>query len=189
MLIQEQSPQTEAWRPALPKSERDEPALSGEHLGAELAAVFAGHRAFEAFHHRAHWRVVGGKMFSAILDGDVRPDAPEFVIRSLVGLLEASPAADVVNQNRTEFCLTAFYRSKKVLERVTTLNPDATLARIDKRAYDLDPVLAGETLDYGVLILSRVLLVVGRHAHVLGSQNDVVRVGSRWSAVAQGHDD
>jgi hypothetical protein len=83
-------------------AKRDEAALSREDFGAEFPAVLAGHSALEAFHDRAHWRVVRREVFGAILDRDAGPDAPVFVVRSLVGFLESTPPADVVHEDRTK---------------------------------------------------------------------------------------
>ena len=148
-------------------AERDEAALAREHFCAEFPAVLAGHGALEAFHDRAHWRVVRGELFGAILDGDVGSDAPEFVVRAFVGFLESSPPADVVHEDRAKVRLAAFDRPEEVLQCIPALNAHAALARVGEGAHDGYAACVRESLDGGVLVFCRVLLVVGRHADVL----------------------
>src|SRR5262245_32297452 len=66
VLIQQKAPQTVPGRAALPKAERNKSALSGEDFGAELPAVFAGHRPLEALHDGPHRSVVGRELLGAI---------------------------------------------------------------------------------------------------------------------------
>jgi hypothetical protein len=41
------------------------------------------------------------------LDADASPPADVFVVGAFVGVLEATPTADIVNQDGVEFCLPA----------------------------------------------------------------------------------
>ena len=121
VLVEELAPEAVAGCAALSVAKGDEPALSCEDLGAEFPTVLAGHGAFEAFHDRAHWRVVGGEVFGAILDGDVGPDASVFVVRSLVGFLESSPPADVVHEDCAKVRVPALDGAQEFLQRVAAV--------------------------------------------------------------------
>jgi hypothetical protein len=99
-------------------------------------------------------------LFGAILDRDIGPDTPEFVIRPFVGFLETTPPADVVDEDGAKVRLPALYSAKEVLKCVPALNPYAALAGIDEGTNDGDAVRFRESLDRGVLVLRGVLLVV-----------------------------
>src|SRR4051794_15819073 len=98
-MIDQHSPKSEAWRPALPVAEFDQPALSFEDLRGKLTAVFARHRAFDALDDGGGRTAVVFELFSAIMDFDAGALAKVFVVRALIGILEPAPAANVVNED------------------------------------------------------------------------------------------
>src|ERR1700722_6529368 len=68
ILVKQQPTQPVSSHAALTIAQRDEMTLAGEHFRAELPAVFAGHRAFEALDDSTHRSGVIRKMFCAVLD-------------------------------------------------------------------------------------------------------------------------
>ena len=121
----------------------------------------------------------------AVLYGDVGFNTPEFVVRSLVRFLEASPPAHVIYKNRAEVRLSTFDYAEEVLQRVSPLNSHATYPRVDEGAHDGDAVRVRETLDWGVLVLGGILLVVRRHAYVFCGLDDTARVVSGMTTEAK----
>jgi hypothetical protein len=161
--------------------------LSGEDLCVEFPAVLAGHGAFEAFHDRAHGRVVCGELFGAILNGDVGSDASVFVVSYFVGFLESPPPAHVVDEDRAKLRVPALDDPQEVLECVAALDADAAFAGVDEGPNGGDAVCVCVSLDEGVLVFCGVLLVVRGHADVLGCLYDTARVVSGLARMAQRH--
>ena len=86
------------WR----KAELDQPALTREHLGGQLAAVFAGHRALDALDDGRDRAAVILELLGAVLNADAGALADVFVVGALIGVLKPAPAADVVDQDGRE---------------------------------------------------------------------------------------
>jgi hypothetical protein len=61
----------------------------------------------------------------------------------------------------------------EVLQRITSVDTEPALAGVAERADDLHPTLARVLLQDVGLVLRRVLLVFGRHPHVL-SRTDMI---------------
>lgn len=162
-------------------AERDESTLSSEDLGAQFSAVFAGHRAFEALYHGAHRTGVIWEVFGAVLDGDFASLALEFVVGRFVGVLEAAPAAYVVDEDRGEVGGAAVDDAQEFLQRVAAVDANAALARVCESADDEQAVFVRISLDGGVLIFRRVLLVFGGHADVFCGPDGTGRCRTRWA--------
>ena len=87
---------------ALAKAQLDQPALPCEDLGGQLAAVLAGHRALDALDDGGDRAAVVLELLGAVVDVDAGPLADVLVVGALVGVLEAAPAADVVDEDGVE---------------------------------------------------------------------------------------
>ena len=91
-------------------------------------------------------------MLGAVLDGDVAVNALEFVVRSFVGILEAAPAADIVDEDGGKVGGTTVHGAQEFLQRVAAVDAQAALAGVRKGPDDDHLVLVGVVLDCGVLI-------------------------------------
>jgi hypothetical protein len=80
-------------------SSRSRTALADENLRGELAAVLAGHGAFDAFDDRRNGAAVVLKLLGAVVDVDLRGPADVLVVGTFVGLLKASPPAYAVYED------------------------------------------------------------------------------------------
>jgi hypothetical protein len=92
----------------LPKAQLDQAALPGEHLGRQLPAVFARHRALDALDDGGHGRAVVLELLGAVGDLNSGAAADVLVIGAFVGVLEPTPAADVVDEDDLEVGLACF---------------------------------------------------------------------------------
>lgn len=85
--------------PTLPKAKLDQAALAGKHLGGQVTAVFPRHDALDALDNfRAALPSFSNcsAQYSSVMPA--RRQA-QFVGRAFIGILEATPAADVVDQD------------------------------------------------------------------------------------------
>jgi hypothetical protein len=98
---------------------------------------------------------------------DVSPAADVLVVGALVRILEATPAADVVDQDGFEVGCAGFDVVDQLFEGVAALDPQAALARIGVGADDDEVACVGVAADRGLLVLGRILLVLRGHADVL----------------------
>ena len=153
---------------ALAEAELDKPALPGEDLGRKLPAVFARHRPFDALDDGRDGTAVVLKLLGTILDADPRTLANVLVVGALVGILKPTPAAHVVDEDHREVGIAALDIVDELLERVSAIEAEPTAPLIGIGAHDLNATAFGILPDGVGLILDRVLLVLGGHAHVLG---------------------
>jgi hypothetical protein len=151
----------------LPKAQLDQAALPGEHLGRQLPAVFARHRALDALDDGGHGRAVVLELLGAVGDLDSGAAADVLVVGALVGILKPAPAADVVDQDDLEVGLAGLDVLDQLLQRLPAIDAQAALAFVGVGADDLDVAPGGVLADLVALVLRRVLLVLGRHPHVL----------------------
>jgi len=91
------SPQPIARRAALSEAQLDQPALAGEHLGRQLAAVLPSHRSFHALDDGGAQTSVILKLLGAILDVDACAPTDVFVVGAFISVLEPAPTADVID--------------------------------------------------------------------------------------------
>jgi hypothetical protein len=98
-LIDQDAAQAIAGGAALTIAKFDQAALAGEHLGRQFPAVFASHRPLDAFDDGRDRRAIVLELLGAVGDLDAGAAADVLVVGALVGILEAAPAADVVDQD------------------------------------------------------------------------------------------
>ena len=178
-------PEPVAGDAALPVAELDQPALAGEHLDRQLARVLAGHRPLDPLDDGRDRRAVVGELLGAVVHGDAGALADVLVVGALVGVLEPPPAADVVDQHHLEVGAPALDVGDQPLQLVAALQPQPALALVGIGANDQQAVPLGVLADLFRLVLGRVLLMVGRHPHVLGGADRrlVVRVLCRFAGM------
>src|SRR5690606_38420685 len=143
---------------ALAKTLFDQPSLPGKHLGRELAAIFAGHGAFDAFDDGRDRAAIIVVLLGAILPRPPGAPADILVVRGLVGVLEAAPAADVIDQHQGEIGRAGLNILDQLPERIAALDLEPALASIGIGAHDLDPARLGIVPDRVGLVFSRIFL-------------------------------
>jgi len=158
----------------------DQPALAGEHLGRQFPAVFTGHRPFDALDDGGHRRAVVLELLGAVGNLDAGAAADVLVVGALVGVLETPPAADVVDQDDLEVRLARLDLLDQPLQGQSSIDAQTALALVGIGPDDLDATSGGVLSNLVALILGRVLLMLGGHAHILSGAKegclDCVRV-------------
>ena len=112
------------------------------------------------------------ELLGAVVDGDAGALADVLVIGALVGILEAAPAADVVDEDGREVGPAGLNVIDQALERSRPVERQTALARVGVGADDLDAAPRRILADDVGLVLGRVLLVLGRHPDVLGRAHE-----------------
>ena len=169
LLVHEHPAQAVAGRTSLPEAEFDQPALTSEHLRRQLSAVLPGHGALDALDDGRHRRAVVLELFGTVRDLYPGTATDVLVVRAFVGILEAPPPTDVVDEDDLEVGRARFHVLDQALQRLSAIDPKPALAFVGIRPDDFDAALRRVFLDLVALVLGRVLLVLGRHAHVPGS--------------------
>ena len=168
-LVDQHAPQAVSGWPALPKAQLDQAALPGEYLGRQLPAVFASHRTLDALDDGGHGRAVVLELLGAVGDLNSGAAADVLVIGALVSVLKPTPAAHVIDQDDLEVRVARFDVLDQLLQRLATINAQPALAFVGVGPDDLDVAPGGVLTDLVGLVLRRVLLMLGRHPHVLRS--------------------
>lgn len=167
-LIDQNASQPVASRATLAETQLNQAALPSEYLGRQLAAVFASHRTLDALDDGRHRRTVVFELLCAVRDLDARATADVFVIGALIGVLESAPAADVIDQNDLEVRAACLDVLDQLLQRPPPIDAQAALALVGIGANDFDVAPSRVLADLVGLVFRRILLVLGRHPHVLG---------------------
>ena len=167
-MVNQDAPQAVTGWPALPKAQFDQAALSREHLGRQLPTIFARHRALDALDDGGHRRAIVLELLCAVRDLDSSAAADVFVVGALVGVLKPAPAAYVIDEDDLEVGRPRFDILDQLLQRQPAINAQTTLALIGIGPDDFDAAPGGVFPNLVGLILGRVLLMLGRHAHIFG---------------------
>ena len=160
ILIDEHAAQSEPCRTPLAVTHLDELALALEHLGGQLAAVFAGHRPLHALDNGGHRTAVILELFGAVLDLNTGALADVLVVRTLIGILEPAPPADVVDEDRLVVHIAGLNILEETLERVAPLDAQAALPLVGVGTDDLVSACLGVLANHIALVLGGVLLVL-----------------------------
>ena len=163
---------------ALAVTQLDQAPLAGKHLDRELATVLPGHSTLDALDDGRDRAAVILELLGAILHGDPRQLADLFVVSALIWILEATPAADVVDQDRPEGGLAGLDVVEQLAETGAPADGQTAAALVRICLDDFDAALGGVVADRVGLVLGRVFLVLGRHADVLRGARHVVGAGS-----------
>ena len=143
LLVDQLPPQAEAGRAALPEAELDQPALPCEDLGRQLAAVLAGHRPLDALDDRGAQAAVVLELLGAVVDRDAGSLADVLVVGALVGVLEAAPAADVVDEDRAEIGAAGSGRRRSAASARRGRRAAGRSSRVGVGPHDLEAALRG----------------------------------------------
>src|SRR3954470_18870489 len=111
-------------------SKARDPAVSGVHLDGELPAPLGGHAALQAFRDPGNKRAVVLEDLGAVFDLDAAPLAQEFVVGTLVDILEPAPATDVVNEDVVEIGSARLHIFDQLDETRTPLDPESAPALV-----------------------------------------------------------
>ena len=82
-------------RAALPKAQGSPTAMTDGHFRGKLAAILARHHTLHIFQDGGDKAAIVFELLGTVRDPDTRVLADEFVIGALIGVLEATPAADI----------------------------------------------------------------------------------------------
>ncbi len=102
---------------------------------------------------------------------DTGPTATQFATRRFVGILEPAPAAYVIDQQGFEIGSAAFDIVQQALKSETPAEIESAFAFIGISLHNLISAPLSITSDRFRLIVGRILLMLGRHAHILGRSN------------------
>ena len=166
--IQEMAAQSEPRRTALAEPKLDQPTLPGKDTDGEQAATLASEGALDALDDRGNRTAVILEAVNAIFNPDAGLAALILVEGALVGVLEASPTADVVDQDQVEIRPPGSNIVDQALEAGSASEAQAALAVVGIGADDLDAAFLRILPDRRRLVLGGVALVVGRHPDVFG---------------------
>jgi hypothetical protein len=150
-------------------SKARDPAVSGVHLDGELPAPLGGHAALQAFRDPGNKGAVVLEDLRAVFDLDAAPLAQEFVVGTLVDILEPAPATDVVDEDVVEVGSARLHIFDQFDETRTSIDPEAAAAFIAIRADDRERVRLGIGCNSRHLVRDRVALELPRHSNVLRS--------------------
>ena len=128
MRVDQCAAKSVAGHAALPVTEFDQPALASESLRREFPAVLASHSALNALDDRRNRGPVILELLDTVGDLDTRAPADVFVVGALVGVLKASPAANVVHQDDFEIGEATFDVLDQLLQGLTSVDAQAALA-------------------------------------------------------------
>ena len=88
-------------------------------------------------------------------------------MRAFICILETAPSADVVDENAVEVRAAEQHVAEEVLERLAAVYSHSAAALVRVGANDGQAMSGGVISDCVLLVLCRVFLLVGGHAHVL----------------------
>lgn len=125
VLVDQHAPKPVAGRAALAIAQFNETTLPGKDLHRQLAAVFAGHHAFDGLQQVGADAAVVLELLAAIVDPDPRTGADMFVICAFVRILKPAPAADVIDKNRLEVGVAGLDLGHQVLQRLAAVEPQS----------------------------------------------------------------
>jgi NADPH:quinone reductase-like Zn-dependent oxidoreductase len=135
--------------------------------GARVIATTSEEAKADALYDRRKRAAVIRELLGAVLDTDAGALADVLVVGALVRVLESAPAADVVDQDGGEVGIAALDVIDQRLERIATVQAEPALALIGVGANDREAASIGIPADGIGLVLGRVLLMLGRHSHIL----------------------
>src|SRR5206468_2178874 len=142
-----------------------------EHLGGQFAAVFTGHGALDALDNGGSGAAVIFKLLGAVMHFDAGPLAQVFVIRTFIGILKATPAADIVHQHRRKVRAACLHIVDQTAQRFAPSDAEAAFALVGIGADDLKATALGVVADHVFLVGRGILLVFRAHAYILGRPN------------------
>jgi hypothetical protein len=101
----------------------DQPTLSDKHLCGQLPAALAGHRALDTLNDGRDRAAIIFELLGAVLNRDARLTADVLVVSAVVGVLEATPAADVTDMYGCEVGFAGLSILDQAFKGVTAVEP------------------------------------------------------------------
>lgn len=83
--------------------------MPDKDLGRQLAAVLASHCSLDAFDDRRDGTAIVLELFRTVMDSDLCTPANVLIVSAFIRILEPPPAANVVDEDRTEVGLACFH--------------------------------------------------------------------------------
>jgi hypothetical protein len=120
---------------------------------------------------RGHRRTVVFELLRAVVDRDPRALADVFVVAAFVGILKAAPATHVVCQDALEVSAPGFDFLNHTAEAIPTTHIQTAFARVLEHTNQRHLPARRILLDPVELVLGRILLMFGGHAHVCRRRN------------------
>ena len=113
-----------------PESKLDEPSFASEDLFCEFTAELCRHTSLQGLQNCTCGCVIVCKLLRAIVERDACTGTHEFVVSGFVIILEATPSADIVNEDSFVFGLAAHDIFYEVTKSFPTLQCQAAFSRI-----------------------------------------------------------
>lgn len=167
LLVEQLPTEPVAGGTALAIAQADQAALAGKHLDGQLATVLARHRAFDALDDRRADAAVVLKLLRTVVDTDARLSADELIVGALIRVLEPTPAADVIDQDRAELGGAASHVGEQLLQGLPSVQGQPAPPRVLVGLDDLESAARRVLGDGFGLVLGRIPLMLRRHAHIL----------------------
>ncbi|MNJ48947.1 hypothetical protein D3C77_441580 [compost metagenome] len=101
-LIKQLTSQSIPRRTTLPITQLNQARLASKHFDGKLPAVLTSHHAFHAFDDAGNRGAIIDELLGTILNPHTALSAMHFVTGTYIGILKASPPADVIHQNCRE---------------------------------------------------------------------------------------
>jgi hypothetical protein len=168
VLINEHTAQPIAGWTALPDPEFNQSTLAGEHLGRQLTAVLAGHRAFNPFNYGGNWRAVVFELLGAIGDLHTRASAYVLVVRAFISVLKSPPTTHVISDDHLKIRAATFDVFDQLLECPAPIDAQTTFAFIGVGPNYFETTSHGVVANLVTLVLRGVLLVLSGHPNIFG---------------------
>ena len=168
-LVYQHPAQTESSSATLLETLLNQSAGSLKNFGRQFAAVFTGHRAFDAFDNRGPWSAVIFKLLGTIMHRHTRPAADVFVIGALIGILEASPATDIIYKDGGEVDFSVLNILNHLCQRIAPFNVQAAFALVRIYFDDFQTPAFGVFKNNIHLVTRGILLMLRGHPHIRGS--------------------
>jgi isopenicillin-N epimerase len=115
VYVTQHSTEPKSCGTTLAKAKFNKSTLPDENFGGKFAAVFTCHRALHALHDGRNGAAVILKLLSTVMNFDFRASTDVLVISTLIRILKASPATNVIDQNCAEISLASLHVMNQLL--------------------------------------------------------------------------
>ncbi|MDA9499263.1 hypothetical protein XI05_17705 [Bradyrhizobium sp. CCBAU 11357] len=136
LLVDELSHQTITSFAARFVTQSSKSALSSIDLGRKLSAVLRRHDSFDVLDDAGEHASVVVELLRAIVHSDAGSLADELVMRTLVRILKAAPAAHVIDQDMAEIGFSRLYVLQELNETGSIFDQKTTFAFVSISSND-----------------------------------------------------
>lgn len=168
ILIDEHPAETVAGGPSLFVAKLDQTTRSLKNLGGEFEAASACHHALHHLAHVRHHAAVVLELLRAVVHGNSLAATDELVVGTFVGVLESTPTAHVIDEDRAELPFSGFDVGDHPREGLTSFDLKTAFPLVRIHPDDLHPPPGRIIPNHIHLIARRVLLVLGGHPDIGG---------------------